>query len=149
MRAALWILVLFAAAVAFTLAARLDQGYVIIVYPPWRMELSFMLALLLLAGLVALAYVGMRLANVALNLSGDVRAWREKRRQTKADKALMDAMRAHLDGDFKRAAELAGKAGDSTLAPDLAERLRQPVSVDSVPAPILTKTETQTPTPTA
>ena len=149
MRAALWILVLFAAAVAFTLAARLDQGYVIIVYPPWRMELSFMLALLLLAGLVALAYVGLRLANVALNLSGDVRAWRDKRRQTKADKALMDAMRAHLDGDFKRAAELAGKAGDSTLAPDLVERLRQPVRVDSVPAPILTKTETQTPTPTA
>jgi HemY protein len=149
MRAALWILVLFAAAVAFTLAARLDQGYVIIVYPPWRMELSFMLALLLLAGLVALAYVGLRLANVALNLSGDVRAWRDKRRQTKADKALMDAMRAHLDGDFKRAAELAGKAGDSTLAPDLVERLRQPVRVDSVPAPILTKTETQMPTPTA
>jgi HemY protein len=149
MRAALWILVLFAAAVAFTLAARLDQGYVIIVYPPWRMELSFMLALLLLAGLVALAYVGLRLANVALNLSGDVRAWRDKRRQTKVDKALMDAMRAHLDGDFKRAAELAGKAGDSTLAPDLVERLRQPVRVDSVPAPILTKTETQMPTPTA
>lgn len=135
MRAALWILVLFAAAVAFTLAARLDQGYVIIVYPPWRMELSFMLALLLLAGLVALAYVGLRLANVALNLSGDVRAWRAKRRQTKADKALMDAMRAHLDGDFKRAVELAGKAGDSTLAPDLVERLRQPVRVDSAPAP--------------
>jgi HemY protein len=149
MRAALWILVLFAAAVAFTLAARLDQGYVIIVYPPWRMELSFMLALLLLAGLVALAYVGLRLANVALNLSGDVRAWRDKRRQTKVDKALMDAMRAHLDGDFKRAAELAGKAGDSTLAPDLVERLRQPVRVDSAPAPILTKTETQMPTPTA
>jgi HemY protein len=140
MRAALWILVLFAAAVAFTLAARLDQGYVIIVYPPWRMELSFMLALLLLAGLVALAYVGLRLANVALNLSGDVRAWRDKRRQTKVD---------NLDGDFKRAAELAGKAGDSTLAPDLVERLRQPVRVDSVPAPILTKTETQMPTPTA
>jgi hypothetical protein len=58
-------------------------------------------------------------------------------------------MRAHLDGDFKRAAELAGKAGDSTLAPDLVERLRQPVRVDSVPAPILTKTETQMPTPTA
>lgn len=149
MRAALWILMLFAAAVAFTLAARLDQGYVIIVYPPWRMELSFMLALLLLAGLVALAYVGLRLANVALNLSGDVRAWREKRRQTKADKALLDAMRAHLDGDFKRAAELAGKAGESTLALDLVERLRQPVRADSVPAPVLTKTETQTPTPTA
>jgi HemY protein len=141
MRAALWILVLFAAAVAFTLAARLDQGYVIIVYPPWRMELSFMLALLLLAGLVTLAYVGLRLANVALNLSGDVRAWREKRRQTKADKALMDAMRAHLDGDFKRAAEFAGKAGECTLAPDLVERLRQPVSVDALLAPAQKQTD--------
>jgi len=142
MRAALWILVLFAAAVAFTLAARLDQGYVIIVYPPWRMELSFMLALLLLAGLVALAYVGMRLANVALNLSGDVRAWREKRRQSKADKALMDAMRAYLDGDHKRAAELAAKAGANAMAPDLAERLQLPMSVDSAP------TSAQTPPPT-
>jgi HemY protein len=50
MRIALWLLALFALAVAFTLAARLDQGYVIVVYPPWRLELSFMLALLLLAG---------------------------------------------------------------------------------------------------
>lgn len=130
MRAALWILLLFALAVAFTLAARLDQGYVIIVYPPWRMELSFMLALLLVAGLVMLAQIGFRLLGVALNLSGDVRAWREKRRRSKADKALLDAMRAHMDGDAKRVAELAAKAVESTLAPDLVQRLRQPVAIE-------------------
>jgi len=135
MRAALWILLLFALAVAFTLAARLDQGYVIIVYPPWRMELSFMLALLLLAGLVMLAHIGFRLAGVALNLSGDVRAWREKRRKNKADQALLDAIRAHLDGNEKRAAELAGKAVESALAPDLVQRLRQPVVADSATPP--------------
>lgn len=130
MRAALWVLALFALAVAFTLAARLDQGYVIIVYPPWRMELSFMLALLLLAGLAVLAFTVLHLARIALNLSGDVRAWREKQRRSKADQALLDALRAYLDGDPKKAAELADKAGDSALAPDLVERLRRPSAVD-------------------
>ena len=125
MRAALWLLALFALAVAFTLAARLDQGYVIIVYPPWRMELSFMLALLLLAGLMALVYAVLRLADIALNLSGDVRAWRQKRRKDKADMALLDALRAYLDGDVMRARTLAAKAGESTLAPDLVERLQR------------------------
>lgn len=125
MRAALWVLALFALAVAFTLAARLDQGYVIIVFPPWRLELSFMLALLLLAGLSALAYLLLRLAGIALNISGDVQAWREKRRKDKADQALLDGLRAYLDGDLQRAADLAGKAEESTLAPDLVERLQR------------------------
>ena len=128
MRAALWLLALFALAVAFTLAARLDQGYVIIVYPPWRMELSFMLALLLLAGLVALTYTALHLAGIALNLPDDVRAWREKKRKSKADQALLDALRAYLDGDLKKDANLAGKAGEGTLAPDLVERLQHPPS---------------------
>ena len=123
MRIALWLLALFAIAVAFTLTARLDQGYVIVVYPPWRLELSFMLALLLLAGLMALAYAALRLGGIALNLSGDLRAWREKRRRDKADGLLLDALRAHLDGDGERARQLAVKAGENCLAPDLAQRL--------------------------
>ncbi len=131
MRAALWVLALFALAVAITLAARLDQGYVIVVYPPWRMELSFMLALLLLTGLVALVYAVLRLVGIALNLSGDVRAWREKKRKNKADQALLDALRAYLDGDPQHAGVLASKAGESTLAPDLVERLQRPVAADS------------------
>lgn len=135
MRAALWILALFALAVAFTLAARLDQGYVIIVYPPWRMELSFMLALLLLAGLVILAYAMLRLAGIALNLSSDVRDWRNKRRKMKADQTLLDALRAHLDGDAQRARSLADKAIGSTLAPDLLERLRRPAAADPAALP--------------
>jgi len=133
MRAALWVLALFALAVAITLAARLDQGYVIVVYPPWRLELSFMLALLLLTGLVALAYAALRLAGIALNLSGDVRAWREKKRKGKADQALLDAIRAYLDGDLQQAGVLASEAAESTLAPDLVERLQKPMPADSTP----------------
>jgi HemY protein len=125
MRIALWLLALFAIAVAFTLTARLDQGYVIVVYPPWRLELSFVLALLLLAGLMALAYAALRLGGIALNLSGDLRAWREKRRRDKADGLLLDALRAHLDGDGEGARRLAAKAGENCLAPDLARRLAE------------------------
>jgi HemY protein len=135
MRAALWVLALFALAVAFTLAARLDQGYVIIVYPPWRLELSFVLALLLLTGLVTLAFALLHLARIALNLPDDVRAWREKRHQHKADQALLAAVRAYLNGDLQQAANLAGQAADSSLAPDLVERLQRPLAADAGKTP--------------
>jgi HemY protein len=126
MRAALWLLALFALAVALTLAARVDQGYVIVVYPPWRMELSFMLALMLLVGLIGLAYAVLRLGQVALRLPDDVREWHARRRSLAADRALLNAMRAHLDGDGARADKLARKA-HSSQAPDIAKRLlRQP-----------------------
>jgi HemY protein len=122
MRAAFWLLALFALAVALTLAARVDEGYVIVVYPPWRMELSFMLALVLLIGLMAIAYAVVRLGQTALRLPDDVRDWHARRRGGAADRALMDAIRAHLDGDAFRAGKLARKA-QASQAPDIAERL--------------------------
>lgn len=135
MRTVLWGLSLFALAVAFTLVARLDQGYVIVVYPPWRMELSFMLALLLLVGMISAAYVLLRLVSIALNLSGDLRAWRDKKRRIKADKALFDALRAYLDGDVGKAYLLAEKA-IGCQAPDLAQRLRQPAAAVNAVSPM-------------
>jgi HemY protein len=125
MRAALWVLTLFALAVGFTLAARLDQGYVIVVFPPWRMELSFMLALFMLVGLMMVVYVLSRLMSIALNLSGDVRAWRERNRRIKADQTLFQALRAYIDGDSVKARQLAEKAS-GCQAPDLAQRLARP-----------------------
>ena len=122
MRAAFWLLALFALAVALTLAARVDQGYVIVAYPPWRMELSFMLALVLLVGLIVLAYAALRLGQATLRLPDEVRDWRSRRRSAAADRALLDAVRAHLDGDAQRAGRLAHKA-QSSQAPDIAQRL--------------------------
>lgn len=124
MRVALWLLGLFALAVAFTLAARLDQGYVIIVYPPWRLELSFMLALTLTVVGYALGYLFLKLALTALALPTDLRAWRDQRRSEAADRALIEAMRAHLGGDHERTRKLAAKAQGSR-APDLAQRLAE------------------------
>ena len=134
MRAAFWLLALFALAVALTLAARVDQGYVIVVYPPWRMELSFMLALALLAGLIVLAYAVLRLGQAALRLPDDVRDWRAEQRRAAADRALLDAMRAHLDGDALRTDKLARKA-QASQAPDIAARLSREAATRKSGAP--------------
>jgi uncharacterized protein HemY len=59
-----------------------------------------------------------------------VRAWRERKRKDKADQALLDALRAFIDGNEQKASELADKAVESDLAPDLVERLRRPASAE-------------------
>ncbi|HNQ05063.1 MAG TPA: heme biosynthesis HemY N-terminal domain-containing protein [Thiobacillaceae bacterium] len=123
MRLILWVLALFALAVAFTLLARLDQGYVIVVFPPWRLEMSFMLTLVLLVGGFVLAGFVLRLARTALRLPDDLRAWRQRRQRERADLALLDALRAHLDGNVPLLRKQLDKAGDCT-AQDLLERLR-------------------------
>ena len=38
MRGLFWILALFALAVAVSLGARLNEGYVLLVVPPWRLD---------------------------------------------------------------------------------------------------------------
>jgi HemY protein len=122
LRTLLWLLALFAVAVAFTLIARLDVGYVIVVYPPWRMELSFVLALALLAAAYLLVYLLLKLIHTALSLPTDLRGWRGQQRREKADQALIAAVEAYLDDDLERTRKLAAKAHESR-APELARRL--------------------------
>lgn len=110
MRIAFWLLLIFALAVVFALAASVDQGYVIIVYPPWRMEMSFLLALALALALFLLGYTVVRLLRVALRLPGDVKAWRERRRRDSADRALHEAMAALLAGHQDKAVKQAEHA---------------------------------------
>ena len=123
MRVVFWVLGLFALAVAITLLARLDQGYVIVVFPPWRLEMSFMLTLVLLVGGFLLALFLLHLARTALSLPEDLRAWRQRRQQERADQALLDALRAHLDGDTRLLRKKLHKARDCT-AQDLLTRLQ-------------------------
>lgn len=112
MRAILWIVGLFALAVALSLLARLDQGYVIVVFPPWRLELSFLLTVVLLLGGFALAGFLLHLARTALRLPEDLRAWRRRRHRERADQALLEALRAHFAGDEARLREQLPKARD-------------------------------------
>ena len=55
MKALWWLLVVFAAAVSTVLLARVDSGYVMFFYPPYRVEMSLLFfAVATLAGFVLL-----------------------------------------------------------------------------------------------
>jgi uncharacterized protein HemY len=131
MRAALWLLALFAIAVAFTLLARLDHGYVIVVFPPWRMEMSFLLTIALLAGAYVLINIALKLARTALRLPEDLRDWHHSRRQKAADHALFQAMQAHLDEDHT-ALKKALKLAEHCSQPELIAQLRKRVETAQV-----------------
>jgi HemY protein len=107
MRAGLWLLVLFALAVALALAARFDAGYVLVVYPPWRVEMSLVLAVTLAALLFGVLYVSLRVLRLALRLPADVRAWRRRRRSDKAEDEFSRAVAALLAGQPEHARRLA------------------------------------------
>jgi len=110
MRPLLWLLLLFALAVAITLAARFDQGYVLVVLPPWRLEMSFVLAALSVLALFGAIYLAARVLLLALSLPADVRAWHNRRRSDKAEDELSRAVAAYLSGQPGHAHTLAANA---------------------------------------
>ena len=67
MKYLVWILGLFAAAVALTTAAH-NSAYVLLVYPPYRIELSFTLFIVLLLLTIVLGYGLVKLISSVLQL---------------------------------------------------------------------------------
>ena len=68
MRSLLWLLAVFAAAVALVILGRVDAGYVLFIYPPYRVEVSILFfAVALVAGFFLL-YGVLRLLNARLSL---------------------------------------------------------------------------------
>jgi len=107
MRSVFWFLLLFVLAVVITLLARLDAGYVVISLPPWRLEMSFLLAAILLVVVFSLGYFGVRMTRLALRLPSDVRAWHRRRSSDKAEDELSRAIAAYLSGQTAHALALA------------------------------------------
>jgi HemY protein len=123
MKALLWLLAVSAAAVALVILARVDSGYVLFFYPPYRVEMS--MVLFAVAALLAfvLLYFGLRLLVNALSLPTTVRAWRERRRRERAHTALAAALQSYYEGRYARAEKEANIAFDSGPTPGLAALL--------------------------
>lgn len=119
MRGLIWVVGVFAAAVALSLALQ-DDGYVLITLPPWRIEISLLFTVLVLAGGFVAGYFLVRLASHALALPAHVRAFRQRQRETRARQALVDSMQALLEGRYARVDKLAGEAWEKGPAPVLA-----------------------------
>lgn len=120
MRGLFWLMAVFAAAVAFALAGRIGEGYVLVVYPPWRVEISLLLFLLALAAAFGAAYLGVRLVSHTLELPAQVRAFRERRKREHAQTALASALQCYFEGRYARAEKEAALAWEAGAAPGIA-----------------------------
>ena len=113
MRWVFWILSLFALAVSVALALRFNDGYALIVWQPYRVELSLnLLAMLLGAGFVA-GYLLMRFIFGAVALPAKVREYRVRRHRESSRAVMLEAMRAFFEGRFGRAEKSAAGAAES------------------------------------
>lgn len=107
-------------AVAVTLFAKGTTGYLMLVYPPYRIEVSLPFAILAtLFGFVA-AYAVVRLVLHTLRLPERVRAHRLHRARNRARNAMDQALNAYFEGHFRRAERFAALALKSQEVPSLA-----------------------------
>ena len=82
MRGLMWVLAVFALAVGLSLAAHLNNGYAILVFPPYRAELSLNFAILIVLAAFTLGYLLLRLVVHTLRLPLHVHNFRLRRRAT-------------------------------------------------------------------
>ena len=116
-------------AIGLAMAGRYDPGYVVLVYPPWRMEITFIGFVLGVAVLVVGGVVLVRLASLTLSLPGIVRAQRERRAARKRDENFVGGLKAFVEYRFQDAEQSLGQwQGDAArlgLARVLAARAAQ------------------------
>ena len=130
MRATLWLVALFGVAVAVALFAGNNQSTVTVFWPPYRVDLSLNMVLLLLFGAFAVLHAALRALAAMLDLPNQASRWRTQQKERAMHTALLDAMAHLLAGRFVRS----GKAADLALAQEAAlegsgEKLAQGVQV--------------------
>lgn len=124
MKSLLWVLTALALIVGLVvLAVRASAGYVQIVLPPHRIELSLVLVAAALLAAFALGYLCLRLILAMVGMPRQVREYRQARRQRKGHEALTGALHDYFSGRFARAEKAAASAIDLGEQPGLAAML--------------------------
>ena len=103
-------LFLLVVAVAAALAAGFSKGYVLLVYPPYRLEMALSFFVVSLAVGFAALFGFIRLAIHTLRLPRDVRNYRLRRSRNRARSAMDQALTAFFEGHYRRAEKFAGVA---------------------------------------
>ena len=119
----LWLLALAAVAVGIALAGRDGAGYVVMVVPPWRIELSVMLFVLLSIIGFALAYWLIRLGVAAYGLPRHMKKMRVEHERTKSRDAVFASLELLFSGRFRDAEEKARTGMQHSETRDLAAAL--------------------------
>ncbi|MEX3909875.1 heme biosynthesis protein HemY [Paraburkholderia sp. BR14319] len=106
-RGLLWLALLFAIAVALATVGRFDTGQVLLVYPPYRVDVSLNLFVVGIVVAFLLLYAILRFARNIVTMPRRVGAYRARMRAEKANSALRDAVGNLYAGRFSRAEKAA------------------------------------------
>jgi HemY protein len=106
-RGLIWIAALFAIAVGLALAGRFEQGHVILIYPPYRIDLSLHMLVALVVVAFIVLYVLIRVIRGILKMPSRVSGYRSRSRLAKANAALREALENLYAGRFSRAEKAA------------------------------------------
>jgi HemY protein len=119
MRAIIWTLALFALAVGLVIAARYNNGLVLVVLPPWRAETSLNFAIVCALALFLAIYIVVRTVVVTLTMPARVRAFYRVRSEARARATFNEALINYFEGRFGRAEKAAAAALKSGESPAL------------------------------
>lgn len=103
MRATLWLLALFGTAVAVALFAGNNQGTITVFWPPYRVDFSLNMVLLLLVGGFVTVYAALRALATLVALPQRAHHWRVQQKERDMHRALLDALTHMQGGRFLRA----------------------------------------------
>ena len=110
LRALTWIVAIVLVAVGLTLLARYSTGYALLVWPPYRVELSLTFLLLLIAAAFVALYFVVRTVSATLRLPAQVREYRAARRRRKARASFASALHEYFSGRYARSEKAAQRA---------------------------------------
>jgi HemY protein len=120
MKSLIWALLLALIAAALAMAAQFNDGNVVILVPPYRIDLSLNLYLLFSVLFAIVVYVIAFVAHRAFDFPRQVALYRERREILGGQRALKDALQALLEGRFARAERSARTAQGSSESAGLA-----------------------------
>ena len=103
MRIVLSLLTLFAIAVAAALVAGNNQGTITLFWPPYRVDMSLNLVLLLLVGTFVLMHLALRALSALFAMPREARRWRLQHKERALHVALLDSLSHLTAGRFIRA----------------------------------------------
>jgi HemY protein len=110
MRAALWLLALFGVAVAIALFAGNNQGTVTLFWPPYRIDLSLNLVLLLLFFAFVFLHAALGALAALFDLPRQALRWRSQQKERAVHASMLDSLSNLMAGRFIRARKSAEAA---------------------------------------
>lgn len=119
MKGAIWLLVLFLIAVVVAFIASSNNGYVLVVAQPYRIELSLNLLAVLLLATTLIGYFLVRLTAITVRLPREIREFRARRRREKALRGMLDGLKAFFEGSYAKAQKASAAALELEKSPTI------------------------------